>query len=133
MSKRTLRNACIWAALALGIALLTGQSVSRYYDLFRRGVVTDGVVVASEPDNHRNVEYRLVVNGQEYSNGHWGWAARVGERIPVTYLPEDPRVSCPGSARAWLDNEIMFVGMAVLLMPFVLVGIIDARLQRLPE
>ena len=78
---------------------------------------------------YRLMPYKFFVNGREYFASHRGRPAKIGDRIPVTYLPELPFVSCPDSAKPWLDNELESAGLAVLVMPLFIVGVIDTRLR----
>jgi hypothetical protein len=130
MSTRTLRNAAIWSLAAAAIGLWMGQSIPTYQRLYKRGMSADAIVTGYEPANHRTVHYKFVVNGREYFGWHWGRPANIGDRIPITYLPEQPTVSCPDSAKAWLDNELTSAGLAVLVMSPFIVGVIDMRLRK---
>jgi Protein of unknown function (DUF3592) len=126
----------LWFLIALPICiLLSSFNVPRLYPLAMRGVPTCGTVTGFQPNNHREVKYSYEVNGKLYSTSQQGGTGeqsgasycRSGTSEPnafrVFYLPENPAASCMGSARALLMNELVFIAVAVLILPpFALSG-----------
>ena len=67
--------------------------------LRKQGAHAVGRITALEPSNHQGIKYEFQVGHNAYT-GEWGpWplsSARVGDPVPVTYLPDDPTTSVPG-------------------------------------
>jgi|SRR5579864_471561 len=126
----------LWFLLALPIGiLLSSLNVPTLCPLAIRGVPTCGTVTGFEPNNHREVRYSYEVNGKLYSASQQGGTGeqsgasycRSGTSDPnafrVFYLPEKPAVSCIGSPRTLLKNELLFIAVAMLILPpFALFG-----------
>jgi hypothetical protein len=67
-----------------------------------------GTVVRLQPHNHDGCVYSYTVGVREYTNSYEGCGAKhlLGAPLAITYLPNHPKVSVPGSAgavfRRWL-------------------------------
>ena len=80
------------------------QQWRSYERLAHVGVHTEGRVTATEPANHNEVRYEFLVGSNTFSGGSSAsfgglpplYQIRVGDKIPVTYLPANPSVSVPG-------------------------------------
>jgi hypothetical protein len=112
-------------AIALGIGSL---NVPRYAALRARAVQADGVIVRPTCDDHGTLEYRFRASGHEIlSHGSAERnnceSARTGDRVSVWYLPDQPEVSTLGRPQDVLGNELVSVGLAVMIVPaFLLLG-----------
>jgi len=102
--------------------------------LTHKGIQTRGRVTAKEPFNHQVIRYEYRVDSGRYagssSAGFGGLPQfdqiRVGDEVPVTYLPESPSVSVAGNPRdlygSW--SGLLFVVMPLLIAIGLVVGII---------
>ena len=100
----------------------------RLNDLSERGARTTAKVVGKEPNNHQSIRYSYTVDGQSYTElggaGKGGIPAfervNVGDEIVITYLPNDPVESVPGSpvelSREWSFLLFILLPMACLLL-----------------
>ncbi len=64
----------------------------REYRLFKYSAHANGIVTAREPKNHDVAHYEFAVNGKSYSSFGQG-GGRVGEKVTVYYLTDDPNFS----------------------------------------
>jgi hypothetical protein len=117
----------IWGTRILLFLFVCAVFASPIYDfvhpqlaLNERGIQTIGRIVALEPNNHSSIKYEYRVGDSNYS-GEWGpWnleAARVGENVTVTYLPDQPRVSVAGKPNVegwWVLPFVVLPGMGAL-------------------
>lgn len=90
---------------------------TQHKSLVQRGARTVGLVTAKEPHNHQNVRYSFNVgSAQHVGVGPTGKGGlpdfariRVGDAIPVTYLPDEPTVSLPGDPRELFYDSSIFL------------------------
>jgi uncharacterized protein DUF3592 len=87
--------------LMAAIAILTPSWV-----LHLRGAHTVGTVLAKEPQNHLSIKYRFQVAATTYEGESGPWdlsVTNVGDSVPITYLPSDPKLSMAGepNLRGW--------------------------------
>ena len=88
-----------------------------YERLAHSGAKTTGRVIKKEPENHQSVRYEYSIASKSYfgsgSTGSRGlpvlYQIRIGDQIPVTYLPKNPSVSLPG------DPEEIYSSWSVAL------------------
>ena len=77
----------LYAVLNFGVFLSQKPTL----DLAKRNVRTTGVVIGAQPRNHDRIEYMFVVGGAEYGGyGTGAHAARIGDKVTVYYLPDNP-------------------------------------------
>jgi hypothetical protein len=96
----------------------------KYERLTHHGISTIGTVVKKEPENHRSIRYKYQVGATSYfgiasaSLGHLPPfdAIRIGDRIPVTYLTEEPHISLAGQPR---DAYLSWSGLLFVLSPAI--------------
>lgn len=126
------------ATLCIAFSIVS-RSARTFYKLSRHGVVTQGTVTGFEPENHRTVHYKYDVGGRPYSAADQGGSGpgnrdfeylAVGDAVQVYYLPEDPHVCCLGSPRESLTNELIPLGLAVVVGPLFIVVANAARYPR---
>lgn len=104
-----------WLILTLGCAVFAAiiLDIPRYYNLTRRGVQTIGQVVSKDPEQHRTVHYKYVVEGKSYT---WGGFSgdigrdfdeiKVGDPAPCVYDSVKPSSSTLGDPRPQLDSLV---------------------------
>jgi hypothetical protein len=84
--------------------------------------------VRTNCDNHGSVFYRFEVQGKEQTGvGNAGFGTpecgqlKGGDRIIIYYLPSAPEVNRPGEIRERWNNELIFLGLAITILPAVFV------------
>jgi hypothetical protein len=117
----------LWLLGAVLVAVGIGHiNVPKMWRLTMRGQKTEGWVVSTEPNNHLTVNYTYKVSGRELASSTQGGAGAgnppfenlgAGTPVNVYFDPIDPTVALLGEPRAHLDNEIISVGSAALLIP----------------
>lgn len=122
--------------IALPIASLNART---FYKLSHRGVATQGTVSRLEPENHRTVYYEYEVGERSYSSADQGGAGAgipdferltVGDAVQVYYLPEQPSVSCLGNPHSLLANELIPLGLMIVIGPLFVIVANAARYPR---
>jgi hypothetical protein len=96
-----------WGAATFG----AGFDWVREYRLLRHAVHTDGIVTAREPKNHNAAHYEFEESGKRYRSVGQG-GGRVGEKVTVYYLPDDPsfsRIVRPG-------DDLTFMVLAPIVL-----------------
>jgi hypothetical protein len=89
-------------------------------------------VTAFEPNNHQEIHYFFVADGKTYSGSQQGGTgdqrnaftcAAGSSGIVVYYLPKTPEISCAGNPRSLWENEVISIGLAMVILPlFALLG-----------
>jgi hypothetical protein len=120
------------ATVAL-LAIVTGLTLTNhgwwgYLTLAREGVATHGTVDRTEPRHHCLAEYVFTVEGRQHRGGAADCSATVGQEVVVTYLPDNPNLSCLGAAGPRLNNELVTFMLAGILLPPIM--ILSSHLQR---
>ena len=119
----------IWIVLAFAIILILGsQNWLDYYNLMRNGVLTEGSIIIKEPESHRRIYYSYFVDEKPYNGlGHGGYGnpsfekLQIGEKVRVFYLSSNPKKSCLGNPKELLENETIFIVLAALFVPSIIV------------
>jgi hypothetical protein len=127
----------LWLVLAIGFAIAIGRiNWTRYYALYRHGLITTAAVLSKEP--HQQVRYKYEVNGQAYeSTGRPGTSNPPyteivpGQSLQITYLPSDPAISCAGSPSQWLRSETIIIAFAIAFGPIFIIFTIQWWIKRL--
>jgi hypothetical protein len=115
---------------ASAYSLMLSSQYSKWYG-FRRlaqaGKQTFAEVTAKEPWNHSCIRYKFEVDSVSYSGSGNGSlvglrfeAIHVGNKILVTYSPENPRLSVIGDPNALYHSWT--TGLFVVLPLFILIG-----------
>jgi hypothetical protein len=132
---RYLTYLAAWLGLALIVVTFTARDLFSYYRLRRNGILVEGVAVARAP--HDQVKYSFQAGGSEYQSvGMTGFGTppseriSIGDRLPVYYLPKDPKVNCLGSPREIFSNELPPVLLAVILFPSMIIAVAVFRYER---
>ncbi|HEY1189869.1 MAG TPA: DUF3592 domain-containing protein [Gemmata sp.] len=120
------------ALLWFGIGSL---NIPHYRRLAAEGVQTEATITGTTCEQHSVVSYTFAAgDGQVYvGRGLSGGDKpcqdiRVGDRMPVWYIPADPTTSTLREPQAELENERLSVGCGAIFMPaWVLVIIFGAR------
>lgn len=116
------RTFLVWIVLACGFGFLVGSfNLPTFWALSKRGISTQGQVVRTEKEVL--VHYRFRVGQRVYT--HSGLAPspqeiKPGAQVPVLYDPKNPQVSILGPVKPRLNNELISVGMVVLIFPAML-------------
>lgn len=96
------------ALLALTIALDRGAEArgwERYLRLIRSG--STGTATVTKSDLGGSCEYIFALSGKSYKATARNYRASAGQQIPITYLPDSPATSCPGSPAVRLADEVV--------------------------
>jgi hypothetical protein len=123
-------------ALVVGVGLAK-PNLWRYRQLAARGVAESGRVTGLEPLNHQFVDYSYEVGGRVLSStgsagfGNPGFGVlRVGDRVSISYLPDNPYFSCLGDPHLLLRSEAISVLLAAVLFPSLVLGGFATRYSR---
>ena len=113
------------------VSLMLGTlNWKRYLNLSRRGVATEGHVIAKEPDNHLSVRYSYRANGDTLvgvqSVGRSIDSLKVGDPVKIYYLPSDPSISCFCDPSKKFTSETFAILLAALTTS-VVVGLLLSR------
>ena len=108
-------------------AVITGLTLTNhgwwgYMQLVQRGASAEAVVARSEPQNHCLAEYVFVMGGKQYRGDVADCGATVGQKVTVTYLPDDPNLSCLGAARERLNNEFAAFAAGGIVIPPIIIA-----------
>lgn len=78
-----------------------------WYHMAKTGVMTQGIVSAVYPEQHRSCTLRYAVNGTSYETVASGCSdASIGASRQLRYLPADPSFATTRSPEAELTGEI---------------------------
>jgi hypothetical protein len=113
----------IWVSLATGVALVIGSlNVPFFYKLLKDGKTTEAVITQTTPQNHCEVVYRFIVDGNEYQRSDTDHCTQhVGARVTIYYYPEksgepSERTSYDPPREA-LFNELIPIFLAAIFVP----------------
>ena len=106
-------------AVAVAVYAFFGTAVFPQWRNLERldhaGIQIHGRIVAWEPANHQSVRYTYSVGSKAYSGaesvgGEKLGTLKIGDEIPVIYLPDRPAVSIPWnpSERYWQWTILLF-------------------------
>jgi hypothetical protein len=118
-----MRGWLIGGIVALTIcAILVGRTAGerdwgRYLRLMREGVSAPGVVNRVETSPPCRAEYSFTAGGRPCRGSSTVCGVRVGQQVRVTYLAEDPSVSCIGNPGERLADEIIYAFFGGLFFP----------------
>jgi hypothetical protein len=119
----------LWFIIAGLIAFfIGGLNVPHLEHLTTRGVQTQATVTELTPKEHLTLRYEYQVDGKKFEQQGAPWRPnppldeiKVGDSLVIYYDPVYPSVSVLGDPKPMLTNELVSVGMAVLLMPTFIV------------
>lgn len=117
--------ACVALGLLIGVVVpLLFLSPRKYRALADAGVITNAAVTYRDCPNHGTIGYRFEVQGHSYvALGHGGCSGlRVGDLIPVWYLPSDPTVNTNEEPVAALVNEEGTLALGAIMGPAVVLA-----------
>ena len=118
-----------FTAVVMVLAAFTGAILHNggwrgYLKLTSGGISTEGVIARVEKNNHCLAEFTFLANGHNYSGRGTSCVATVGQKVQITYLAKNPTLSCLGSARDALHNELFtFLIGGIVFPPLILFGI----------
>jgi len=108
---------CLFAALIPAIAMLT-IFVWPSWKVWRHGVPVDGVVMFTQPSEHRSVRYRYTYEGKDYEYGSQGGSGignppykslQPGSKLHLWVTSEDPDKALPGDPYPPFRDSLVFV------------------------
>jgi hypothetical protein len=98
------------ATLAMLVILAAKTARERgwngYLRLIQNGVSCEAIVTKTEQQGSCRAEYSFSIKGHDYFGAGPDCSARVGQKVIITYLVDDPARSCLGHAGARLADEI---------------------------
>jgi len=110
------RGATMWLIGVITLlAMLTTLAVkagsergwATYLRLMREGSNCEALITRAEPQGNCLAEYAFSIAGRSYSGSGPDCAAKVGQKVMVTYLVADPAHSCLGYAGERLADDIV--------------------------
>src|ERR1700676_3214311 len=124
-----------WLALAFVVmAVMAGDAFS-YYRLRSEGTLTDGNAVATAP--HNQIKYSFKVDDVVYQGlGMAGFGTppyekiSINDKLPVYYLPKDPKINCLGSPEKLFSDELPPLLLAATLFPSLIIAMVVFRYKR---
>lgn len=113
------RNALVWFGLACGLAVFLGSmNMPKFLLLSERGVSVSGYELDTAKGEHIGYEFnvgpkthRFIVSKFEKEKFHRG------SKVTVVYDPLDPEVSIVGPVKPAIENELITIGMIMLVFP----------------
>jgi hypothetical protein len=124
-----------WLALGLIVVTIMGRDLFSYYLLRSNGILVEGIAVARAP--HDQIKYSFQTGGSEYQSvGMIGFGTppseriSIGDKVPVYYLPKDPKINCLGSPEKLFSNELPPVLLAATLFPSLIIAMVVFRYKR---
>lgn len=110
--------------------LLSRGNWTRYYNLTQRGRNILGEIIAKEPSNHASVVYSYTVSNETFTNrassGIKLDSIQLGQKVNITYLPDNPSISCFCSPQEALKSETIFIIMASIFVPSAILIILTS-------
>ena len=113
-------------ALKFGI----GNSVT-YYRIMTGGVATQAAITTTACSDHGTFSYRFTVGDKTYEgSGSEGFgipscaSLKPGDRVPISYLKDEPRTNVPGDPQARFMDSITLAAMSALFIPIILLFIV---------
>lgn len=110
-----------WAAATWG-----GFDWTRHWRLAQTSAVAEAGVIRTEPHNHCAAYYEFEVAGRRYQGSGPQCSARVGDKLRVYYLPEEPTFSTLKKP----SNDLAFIIVAPLVLSIVAGFVVMVRLGR---
>ena len=129
-SERVKKLGILYLILATLIAFLLGHfNWLTYYRLSKYGVKTNAYVTKTTCENHQTFHYRFIVGeenfegtGLEGSGNPSCDSLKIGAPVVIYYIPSNPQINVPGRPKARLANESIFILLAALIIPLVIVN-----------
>jgi hypothetical protein len=136
------------AAMAVALGLWMRYTAKPLAELRDRGVVTEGRITAVSVGRSRGsgdrafIDYVFTTSSGNQIHGHeqWGFTDKVGDAIPITYLPDDPSQHVIGEVtdesvqkqhdegNDWMIPVAVIGGFPLLIVGLILLwNFVDAR------
>lgn len=124
--RRAAKLLIVYVLLAAFIAIGAGRvRMFPSYRLANSGENTVGIVTKLNPELHNSYTYEYTVNDRRYEKGTIAYpGVRIGDAVPVVYLPADPGVSDVGDVgtiAATFRHELELVAVAATVFPAFIV------------
>ena len=121
MPKRRILLVYCLVALISALMLATTPRADRW-DLYKNGRQTEGTVTQLTLEEHYTFQYKYVVAGiVHYGVGRY-LSQRVGDRVPIWYLPGRPQISTSMEPKSYFTEGLIFVIVVVVLFPLLVTG-----------
>jgi hypothetical protein len=122
----------IWLILALIVAAWMGSiNTPRFWQLTKHASRCQGTVTEVTIDDHNTVHYQYTLNNRVYTgqtqSGMPNPASgklRIGDMVIVFFDPNAPSSSVLSAPEALLENEIISMGLAAVIIPSLIVLLI---------
>ena len=113
----------VWGIACLLFTVTRVPTLWQLHRLKRQGMVTTATVVEVQPEHHNLVIYSYGVSSREYRGSEGRRMAKVGQTLPVYYLPSDPQVARLGSPTIdeTFNEEASSTAVVGLVFPTVMV------------
>jgi hypothetical protein len=122
----------VFACIAIAIFMGFATKIQDQYWLAKMGVTAKGVVVEPRCQQHLAFSYQFEIAGATYrglSISDQCDKIKSGDVVLVHYLPANPKVSTAANPHRALSNNIVFILMASLTGPVILLLIFWIRLR----
>lgn len=99
---------CITAVLTNVIGTAAAErGWHNYLRLIKDGTTGQATITKTGSVSDAAAQYAFSVGGRSYYGAAPNFRAKVGQRVAITYLPDDPYTSCLGSPGARLADEVV--------------------------
>lgn len=130
-----------WLIIAVIVAFVVGSlNLPLLGRLVTDGVQAQATIVELTPKIHNTVRYEYQVGSQKFEGQGRSWRPNppideihVGQSLVIYYDPSNPSRSVLGDPKPMLTNEIISVGIAVLLIPTFIVFAIREKYRKMVQ
>lgn len=118
LQQRIGRNLLAWFVLAFVFGGITGSyNLPTFFLLSNRGISTSGRSLKTAKGVAAGYEFKIGQKIIRYSRLKNGEKLYPGSNVTIVYSPSNPQTSMVRPVKPRLDNELVSVGMVVLLFP----------------
>lgn len=118
MSKWLIAGMVVLVICAILLGRIAGErDWGRYLQLMQNGAETRGVVSKVETSPPCRAEYNFTAGGAACRGSSTVCGVRAGEQVRITYLADDPSISCIGNPGERLADEIISSFFGGLFFP----------------
>jgi hypothetical protein len=128
--KTATKFAIAWLVLAALLALALGRiNIPTYLRLAEHGERATATVIRLDCDNHGRAFYTFTVGSTNYSTSDVMWSSNClslhsGDAITIYYEVTDPTISRAIEPRLGIENEVIPISFACLMVPPVLIVVL---------
>jgi hypothetical protein len=134
--KTAIKFAIAWLALAAVLAFALGEiNIPTYLRLVKHGERATATIIQPDCDNHARAFYTFTVGSTHYSNSDVMWTSdcrslHPGDTILIYYDVTDPTISRAIEPRFGVENELIPIALACLIVPPVLIIVLVAGYRK---